>query len=81
MRVGRKNENCFLISSYIGSIFGCIGSLLPLACGLSLVAGSGDFSCGAQALGIRVSVVVACGLISCDLLILECGLSSCGTRA
>ena len=62
-------------------IFGCNGSLLPLGCELSLVAGSGDFSCGAQALGIRVSVAVAWALISCDLLALECGLSSCCTQA
>ena len=37
--------------------------------------------CGAQALGTRASVVVACGLSSCGLQALERRLSSCGARA
>ena len=42
----------------------------------------GGFSCcRAQALGAWVSVVVACGLSSCDSQALERRLSSCGTRA
>ena len=65
------------------------------ACGLSLVAVSGailpcgawashcsGFSCcGAQALGLRASVVVARGLSCCGLWALECRLSSCGAWA
>ena len=42
----------------------------------------GGFSCcGAWALGVRASVVVAHGLSSCGLRALECRLSSCGARA
>ena len=37
--------------------------------------------CGAQALGVRASVVVACGLSSCGSQALERRLSSCGARA
>ena len=37
--------------------------------------------CGAQALGARASVVVACGLSSCGSWALERRLSSCGARA
>ena len=37
--------------------------------------------CGAWALGVRVSVVVALGLGSCGSQALERRLSSCGTRA
>ena len=58
-------------------IFVCIGSLLPCA-GFSLwwllLAWS-------QALGTRVSVVVACGLSSCGSWALEHRRSSCGARA
>ena len=62
---------------------------------LSLVAESGGYSvmvlrlliavaclcCGARALVTRASVVVACGLSSCDSRDLECRLSSCGAWA
>ena len=42
----------------------------------------GDFSCcGARALGVRASVVVARGLSSCGSQALEHRLSSCGTWA
>ena len=42
----------------------------------------GGFSCcGARALGVRASVVVAHGLSSCGSRALERRLSSCGTRA
>ena len=42
----------------------------------------GGFSCcGAQALGARDSVVVACGLSSCVSRALEHRFSSCGARA
>ena len=41
----------------------------------------GGFSCGAQALGVQASVVVALRLGSCSSWALENGLSSCGTRA
>ena len=37
--------------------------------------------CGARALGVRVSVVVARGLSSCGSWALERRLSSCGARA
>ena len=61
--------------------------------GLSLVAVSGGFiavsgllivvvsRCGARALGVRTSVVVADGLSSCGSWALELRLSSCGVRA
>ena len=42
---------------------------------------SGFSRCGAQALGVRTSVVVARGLSSCGLWTLERRLSSCGARA
>ena len=41
----------------------------------------GGFSCGAQAVCMWVSVVVAHGLNSCGSWALECRLSSCGARA
>ena len=62
----------FFVKIYL-FIFGCVGSLL--LCWLSLVqqvgaTHCGGFSgCGVRALGMWASVVV------------ECGLSSCGTRA
>ena len=37
--------------------------------------------CGARALGVQASVVVALGLSSYGLRTLECRLSSCGARA
>ena len=37
--------------------------------------------CGAQALGVQASVVVACGLSSCGSWALERRLSSCGAWA
>ena len=62
--------------------------------GLSLVVLSGGYSvavrrllivvasrCGAWALGMQASVVVAHGLSSCGSWALERRLSSCGTRA
>ena len=64
--------------------------------GLSLVAATGAYSsfcnarashcggfsyCGAWALGVRASVVVACGLSSCGSRALERRLSSHGARA
>ena len=57
---------------------------------LPLVAASGCYSslqcsgfsfCRAQALGMRASVFVSCGLSSCGSRALERRLSSCGTRA
>ena len=41
----------------------------------------GFSSCGARALGVRASVVVARRLSCCSLRALECRLSSCGARA
>ena len=75
-------------------IFGCVGSLL-LCAGFSLVVASGGCSslrcagfslggfswCGARALGVRASVVVALGLSSCGSQALEHRLSRCGARA
>ena len=69
--------------------------VLVAAHGLSLVAASGGYSslrcagfslrcllcCGAQALGARASVVVACRLSSCGSWALERKLSSWGTWA
>ena len=63
--------------------------------GLSLAAASGGYCCcsvrashcgafsccGARALGVRASVVVACGLSSRGSWALECRLSSCGMQA
>ena len=83
---------CFLFFNLF--IFGCIGSLLLCAGFLSLRrAGStlrcgewachcGGFSCcGARALGMRASVVVARGLSSCGSRALKHRLSSCGAQA
>ena len=50
--------------------------------GLSLAAASGGYSCcGARALGLRASVVVAPGLSNCGSRALERRLSSRGARA
>ena len=78
-------------------IFGCIGSSLLCVCflwlrraGSTLRCGAwaswachcGGFSCcGARVLGVRASVVVACGLRTCGSRALERRLSSCGARA
>ena len=75
-------------------IFGCFGSsLLHVGflqlrqAGATLHRGewasrcSSFFHCGAWALGMRVSVVVALGLSSCGARALECRLSSCGAWA
>ena len=75
-------------------IFGCVGSLLlcagfvqlqragaTLRCGAWASHCSGFSCCGARALGVRASVVVACGLNSCGSRVLERRLSSCGARA
>ena len=52
-----------------------------LRCGLRASHCSGFSCCGARALGVRASVVVAHGLSSCGSRALERRLSSCGTRA
>ena len=60
------------------------GQLFVAVHGLLIVVAShcGGFSCcGAQALGVRASVVVACGLSSCGSQALEHRLSSCGAQA
>ena len=54
------------------------GLLFVAECGLLMVVAS---HCGAQALGMWASVVVACRLSSCGSQALEHRLSSCGTRA
>ena len=73
---------------------GCIGSSLPhvdflqlwragatLLCGAQASHCGGFFCCGARALGVQASVVVARGLSSCGSWALECRLSSCGSWA
>ena len=62
-------------------------SLVAVSRGYSFVAVRGllivvaSLCCGAQALGMRASVVTALGLSICGSWALECRLSSCGTRA
>ena len=83
----------FLIYLFNLFIFGCIGSSLlrmgflylrlagaTLRCG-AWASHCGGFSCGARALGMQASVVVAHGLSSCGSWALEHRLSSCGTQA
>ena len=84
---------CVYVCMYV-CIYGCVGSLLlcvgflqlqlagaTLHCG-AWASHCGDFSCcGAWALGMWASVVVAHGLSSCGSRTLECRLSSCGARA
>ena len=53
----------------------------PLHCGARASHCRGFFCCGARALGMRASVVGACGLSSCGLQALERRISSCGSRA
>ena len=52
-----------------------------IRCGARASNCGGFFCCGAQALGARASVVVACGLSSCGSRALGHRLSSCGARA
>ena len=52
-----------------------------LCCGAQASHCSGFFCCGAQALGVRASVVVALGLSNCGSLAVERRLSSCGAQA
>ena len=54
------------------------GLLFVAVHGLLIVVAS---RCGARALGVQASVVVARGLSSCGLRALELGLSSCGAWA
>ena len=74
--------------------FGCVGSSLlhagflqlwrveaTLHCGAWASHCRGFSCCRAWALGVRASVVVACGLGSCGSWALEHSLSSCGTWA
>ena len=76
------------------TIFGCAGSSLLHAgflylqragstppCGAWASHCSGFSCCGARAVGMGSSVVVACGLSSCGSQALESRLSSCGARA
>ena len=62
---------CFFVV-VVEFIFGCVGSSLRYV---------GFSCCGAWALGVQASVVVARGLSSCGSRALECRLSSCGARA
>ena len=52
-----------------------------LRCGVQASHCGGFSFCGARALGVWASVVVACGLSSCGSRALECRLGSCGSRA
>ena len=85
-------EKCIYL--FILFIFGCVGSLLlragflllwrvgvTLHCGAWASHCSGFFCCGAQALGMQASVVVARGLSSCGSRALERRLSGYGARA
>ena len=54
--------------------------VLGLRCG-AWASHCGGFSCGAQPLGVRASVVVARGLSSCGSWALERRLSTCGAQA
>ena len=87
-------EPPLFFSSYFFFFFGCIGSSLlhagflqlrrvgaALRCGARASHHGGFSCCRAQALGVRASVVVARGLISCGSQALEHRLSSCVTRA
>ena len=90
-----ENSNQFLFNLFIDLfIFGCVGSSLlctGLLClrqaGATLHCGArashcGVFSCcGAQALGMQASVVVACRLSSCGSRALDRRLSSWGSWA
>ena len=86
--------NFFLIYLFYLFIFDCVGSLLLCAGFLQLwragatlrcsawASHCGGFSCcGAWALGMQASVVVAHGLSSCGSRALERRLGSCGARA
>ena len=79
---------------FFSFFFGCAGSSLlhagflylwragaTLRCGAWASHCDGFSWCGAQALGMRASVVAARGLSSCGLWALEHRLSSCGARA
>ena len=61
----------------------CLGvvSGATLCCSVQVSHYGGISYCGAQALGVRASVVTACGFSSCGLQALESGLSSCSTWA
>ena len=52
-----------------------------LRCGARASHRSGFSCCGARALGVRASVVAACGLSSCGSWALERRLSGCGAWA
>ena len=85
----------FLINLFILFIYFWLRRVFLAARRLSLVAASGGYSslrarashcggfscCGARALGVWASVVVACGLSSCGSWAVELRLSSCGARA
>ena len=71
--------HCVFIAVHRLSLVGRAGA--TLRCG-AWASHCGGFSCcGAQAVGARASVVVACGLSSCGSWALEHRLSSCGARA
>ena len=72
---------CCVGSSSLSTVFlqlWRVGLLFVAVCRLLIVVAS---SCGAQALGIQASVVVARGLSSCGSRAVEHRLSSCGARA
>ena len=59
----------------------CGAQGLLFHCGVQASHCGGFSCCGAQALGVRASVVVARGLSSCGSRALERRLGSCGARA
>ena len=62
-------------------VFFSCGEQGLLCCGVRASHCHGFSCCGARALGVQASVVVACELSSCGLRALELRLSSCGARA
>ena len=66
---------------YYYYVFGCVESSLLHAGFLQLWQAGTAHHCGARALGMRTSAVVARGPSSCGSLALECRLSSCGAWA
>ena len=73
----------FFFFFWLHWVFVAVHGLSPVAAsgGYSLLQCAGFSCCGALALGMQASVVVARGLSSCGSRVLECRLSSCGARA
>ena len=74
----KKKKKIYLFLAVLGPCccegFSLAGTLLWLGC-------SGFCHCGARALGMQASVIVARGLSSCSFQALECQLNICGEQA